>query len=122
MCIVKIDDMPVECFEFLINRIRRVNVINLTVDLKPLLSTTAIRLSSLRNPANIAASQTCPSWISPSPRIVNTRYDSFKILAEKRHTAGHGDPWPKRTAAHINAGMVSYPDGPEASGQPVEDP
>ena len=63
------DNIPNEGFELFIERPRR-------------RSTNTVRLSSFLFPANIAASQTCPSSDSPSPIMLYTRQFPPKCFDE----------------------------------------
>ena len=71
MCIHP-DHVPAECLELFRNRLGRADFGDLAVDLETVVVNDGYQVVQVILFANIAASQTCPSSISPSPRMVYT--------------------------------------------------
>ena len=63
----------------------------------------AVRFDSLCLPAHIAASQTDPSLISPSPMTTKTRLSRFRIRAASAMPTPIDRPWPECAGRSLDA-------------------
>ena len=67
---VHVDHMEIEGFKLFVNGLRGADLVNRSVDLQAVVVHNHHQVVQLVKPANMEASQTCPSSISPSPSRV----------------------------------------------------